>query len=163
VRTALTSLDGGQQDRASILFTAHSIPESMAAKYPYVDQFQASARLVVERLGSRHPYATVYQSRSGRPEDPWLGPDICDVLRGMGGSDPHPVVVSPLGFICDHVEVLYDLDVEAAAVARERGVPFVRALAVNDHPQFLDAIADAVLTVCRRYARARPLELVSAP
>ena len=81
----------------------------------------------------------------------------------MAGEETRAVVVSPLGFICDHVEVLYDLDIEAADIARERGVPFVRARAVNDHPRFLDALADSVLTLCRRYERARPLELVSTP
>jgi ferrochelatase len=163
VRAAIAALEAGQQDRAAILFTAHSIPESMAVKYPYVAQFEKSARLVMDRLPPTHTYETVFQSRSGRPEDPWLGPDICDVVRRMAGENTRAVVVSPLGFICDHVEVLYDLDIEAADIAREHGLPFVRARAVNDHPRFLDALADSVLTLCRRYERARPLELVSTP
>jgi ferrochelatase len=104
----------------------------------------------------------VYQSRSGRPEDPWLGPDICDYLRRARGEGREAVVVSPIGFVCDHVEVLYDLDIEAAAVARELGLTMVRAQAVNDHPLFLDMMADVVLAVCRKYANARPLELVPA-
>ncbi len=163
VRAAIATLEGAQQDRAAILFTAHSIPESMAARYPYVAQFETSARLVMDRLPPAHTYATVFQSRSGRPEDPWLGPDICEGVRGMAEQRAQAVVVSPIGFICDHVEVLYDLDIEAADVARELGLPFARALAVNDHPRFLDALAASVLDLCRRYERARPLELVSTP
>ncbi len=104
----------------------------------------------------------VYQSRSGRPEDPWLGPDICEYLRVAHGEGLKAAVISPVGFICDHVEVLYDLDIEAADVCRELGVPMVRALAVNDHPLFLDMMADVVLRVRSRYNHARPLELVAA-
>jgi ferrochelatase len=104
----------------------------------------------------------VYQSRSGRPDDPWLGPDICEYLRDARTRGIEAAVVSPVGFVCDHVEVLYDLDVEAAEVCKEVGLPMVRAQAVNDHPRFLDMMADVVLTVCRRYEHARPLELVSA-
>jgi len=163
IRAALATLEGERQERATIVFTAHSIPESMAARYPYVAQFETSARLVMDRLPPTHVSATVYQSRSGRPEDPWLGPDICDVVREMADRRARAVVVSPIGFICDHVEVLYDLDIEAAAIARERGLPFARALAVNDHPRFLDALAESVRDLCRRYQRARPLELVSTP
>jgi ferrochelatase len=106
-------------------------------------------------------YATVYQSRSGRPEDPWLGPDICDYLREAHARGLDAAVICPIGFICDHVEVLYDLDIEAAAVCQELGLPMVRAEAVNDHPRFLDMMADVVLQVYRRYAGARPLEVVA--
>ena len=106
------------------------------------------------------PFATVYQSRSGRPEDPWLGPDVCDYLRDARAGGVDAAVVVPIGFVCDHVEVLYDLDIEAAAVSREVGLTMARARAVNDHPRFLDMMADVVLRVARRYANARPLELV---
>jgi ferrochelatase len=103
----------------------------------------------------------VYQSRSGRPEDPWLGPDICDYLREQRNAGLEAAVIVPAGFNCDHVEVLYDLDVEAAAAGREIGLPMVRAQAVNDHPKFIDMMADVVLRVCGRY-RGRPLEIVKA-
>ncbi len=104
----------------------------------------------------------MYQSRSGRPDDPWLGPDVCDYLRQARAGGLDAAILSPIGFVCDHVEVLYDLDVEAADVCREIGLAMVRAKAVNDHPRFLDMMADVVLRVCRRYEHARPLELVSA-
>jgi protoporphyrin/coproporphyrin ferrochelatase len=168
VQAALAALPEDRRSRAEVVFTAHSIPESMAARYPYQSQFEATSRLVMEqiaRLEARPPtsYRTVYQSRSGRPEDPWLGPDICDTMRDLGDRRAAAAVVAPVGFLCDHVEVLYDLDVEAAAAARESQLPFVRALAVNDHARFLDMLADVVLQVSRRYAQTRPLELVAQP
>jgi protoporphyrin/coproporphyrin ferrochelatase len=178
VQAALTTLDPAIRERARLVFTAHSIPESMAARYPYRQQFEASARLVTEAIRPPPPLAdehspsglalktegmaAVYQSRSGRPEDAWLGPDICDYLRAERARGLDAAVIVPVGFVCDHVEVLYDLDVEAAAVSREVGLTMARAQAVNDHPLFIDMMADVVLRVCRRYEHARPLELVAA-
>jgi ferrochelatase len=163
VERALGELAAPLDSRAHLVFTAHSIPESMSAQYPYRRQFEETARLVADRIGRGRSSATVYQSRSGRPEDPWLGPDICEYLREAHAGGVDAAVVSPVGFLCDHVEVLYDLDVEARAVSREIGLPMVRAQAVNDHPRFLDMMTDVVLGVCSRYDRARPLELVPAP
>jgi ferrochelatase len=152
---------------AQLIFTAHSIPVSMAERYPYQEQYEETARLVAEavvarapELAPRLPHATVYQSRSGRPEDPWLAPDIGEYLRDQRASGLQAAVIVPAGFICDHVEVLYDLDVEAADVCREIGLPMVRAQAVNDHAAFLDMMADVVLDVRRRYEHGRPLEIV---
>jgi ferrochelatase len=162
IRTAIARLEPSLRDKARLIFTAHSIPESMALRYPYRQQFQETAALVSARLPVQGPRATVYQSRSGRPEDPWLGPDICEYLRTAHAEGVGAAVISPVGFICDHVEVLYDLDIEAAEVCRELGLPMVRAQAVNDHPLFLDMMADVVLRVCARYSHARPLELVAA-
>jgi ferrochelatase len=162
VRSAIAALDRGSAARPQLVFTAHSIPESMAARYPYRAQFEQTARLVAAAVDRELPYDCVYQSRSGRPEDPWLGPDVGDYLRAARAAGREAVVLSPAGFICDHVEVLYDLDIEASEICREVGLPMVRAQAVNDHPRFLDMMADVVLRVSRRYARGRALELVSA-
>jgi ferrochelatase len=138
---------------------------SMAARYPYQEQYEASARLVAERVRQRTglamPHATVFQSRSGRPEDPWLGPDICDFLRDRRSTGLEAAVLCPLGFVCDHIEVLYDLDIEAAAVGREIGLALVRARSVNDHPAFIDLMADMVLATSERYDGARPLPVVA--
>jgi ferrochelatase len=159
---ARASLDAELRDRAQFVFTAHSIPVSMAAQYPYASQFEATARLVAAKVQpAPASVATVYQSRSGRPEDPWLGPDIGDHLRQARAGGVEAAVIVPVGFVCDHVEVLYDLDVEAADIAREIGLPIARAHAVNDHPRFLDMMADVVLRTYRRYANKRPLELVA--
>jgi len=101
-----------------------------------------------------------FQSRSGRPEDQWLAPDICDYLRDIPAGGPGVVLV-PIGFVCDHIEVLYDLDCEAAAVCAEIGLPMRRASTVNDDPLFLDMMADLVGDVCDRHRSGRPLPIVS--
>jgi ferrochelatase len=117
--------------------------------------------LIWDALGHARSPEIVYQSRSGRPEDRWLEPDICAYLRREAARGLDAAIISPLGFICDHIEVLYELDTEAADVCRQIGLPMVRARAVNDHPRFLDAMADAVLDTWRRYAHARPLQVVA--
>ena len=171
VLAAARALPAGIADGVELVFTAHSIPASMAERYPYQAQLEEScaavAAEVIQRGGPLAPrrWRLVFQSRSGRPEDPWLGPDVCDYLREAAGRQVKGVVLSPIGFVCDHVEVLYDLDIEAATVAREVGLPLARAAAVNDHPRFIDTLADAVAGTVERYAGGRPLPLVnvSAP
>jgi ferrochelatase len=160
ITAALAQLPADVRDRAEIVFTAHSIPVAMAERYPYERQVRETAAAVVARLGARHSSSVVFQSRSGRPEDPWLGPDVCDYVRDASRRGVPGVVLSPIGFLCDHVEVLYDLDVEAAEVCRDVHLPMARAAAVNDHPAFLDTMADAVLAVCERYGCGRPLPVV---
>jgi protoporphyrin/coproporphyrin ferrochelatase len=126
---------------AKLIFTAHSVPVSMAETSDYQQQLQESCCLVAERLGLED-WRLVYQSRSGPPSQPWLEPDIADVLRGLDRGDN--VVVVPIGFISDHMEVIYDLDTEAQAVARERGVNMVRAATVGVHPKFLRMIRELI-------------------
>ncbi|MGA8570270.1 MAG: ferrochelatase [Candidatus Binataceae bacterium] len=150
VGDALAHLEPAARDRARLIFTAHSIPAAMAAASPYVEQLRESAQLVTESLGMRE-WTLAFQSRSGSPRDPWLEPDVCDVLRGFKGQR---VVVAPIGFICDHVEVLYDLDIEAARVAREASVTMVRAATVGEHPRFIEMIA----TLIRERLRERLLD-----
>jgi ferrochelatase len=159
VRRAFEALPPSARTGARLVFTAHSIPASMAERYPYVAQLHATARLVAAGAG-RSDWTLVYQSRSGRPGDPWLEPDVCDYLRAERDRGLTAAVLCPVGFLCDHVEVLYDLDVEAAEVCRDIGVEMRRAEAVNVHPRFIDALADAVLDTWRRYERGRPLPIV---
>lgn len=158
VRDAIAKLPEQVRDRARVVFTAHSIPASMTGAARYQLQLEQSSRRVAERVG-RSDWALVYQSRSGRPEDPWLGPDICDYLRDEHGKGLEAVVLCPIGFVCDHIEVLYDLDEEAAHVCSELGLPMARAAAVNDDPAFLDLIGDVVLRTWRRYERGMPLPI----
>ena len=165
---ALRQLPPDVRDRARVIFTAHSIPQSMSARYPYEQQLHETADAVAARVQARLgrndlSHALVYQSRSGRPEDPWLGPDICDYLREEAARGLAAAVLSPIGFLCDHIEVLYDLDVEAAGVCRQLSLPMSRARAVNDHPRFGDAMADAVIQTVDRYEAGRPLPIVAAP
>jgi len=159
VRRAYAALPPDRRERARLIFTAHSIPVPMAQKYPYVANLQASAQRIADDAG-RTDWALVYQSRSGRPEDPWLEPDVCDYLRRERAAGLDAAVLCPVGFLCDHVEVLYDLDVEAAETCREVGIAMARAAAVNVHPRFIDALADAVGEVYERYRSGRPLPLI---
>lgn len=156
VREAMMRLPPELQQSARLVFTAHSIPLPMAARYPYEHNLQASARLVAEAVG-RQDWSLVYQSRSGRPEDRWLEPDVVDYLRAERANGLRAAILCPIGFLCDHIEVLYDLDVEAAQACRHMGLPMVRASAVNVHPRFIDALADAVFEVVRRYEGALPV------
>ena len=162
--TAIATLAAELQPHAALVFTAHSIPESQTVRYPYRVQFEETARLVreaVERADSvRRASACVYQSRSGRPEDPWLGPDVSEYLIEAQKGGLRAAVLCPIGFICDHIEILFDLDVEAAETCREIGLPMARAAAVNDHPLFLDMMADVVLRTWGRYKGGRALEIV---
>ena len=162
VREALERLPPAARTGAEIVFTAHSIPVSMAERYPYERQVRETAAAVMRLLSRAEDPLVAFQSRSGRPEDPWLGPDVCDYLKDAKTRGVLGVVLCPIGFLCDHVEVLYDLDVEAAQVCRDIGLPMTRAAAVNDHPAFLDSMADAVMAVSGRYAGGRPLEVVKS-
>jgi ferrochelatase len=162
VREAVARLPERLRGSPRLVFTAHSIPLSMAASSRYCEQLQASARAVAARAGLAD-WALVYQSRSGRPGDPWLEPDVCDYLRQARAGGLEAAVLCPIGFVCDHIEVLYDLDHEAAGVCREIGLAMVRAEAVNDDPQFLDLIADMVLRTVARYERGRPLPIAGPP
>ena len=141
--TALGTLPAERRAAAALVFTAHSIPTAMAATAPYTTELAASATAVTRALG-RDAHLLAYQSRSGSPREPWLEPDVNDLLRTLAARGIRDVVVVPIGFVCDHVEVLYDLDVEAAATARSLGIRFARARAVNDHPAFIAMLADVV-------------------
>lgn len=158
--TARDTLPASAQGDARLVFTAHSVPVSMPGAATYQGQLRASAAEVARRLGY-DDWTLVFQSRSGRPEDPWLEPDVNDHLRAEAArGDRRAVVVSPIGFVCDHIEVLYDLDYETRATCEDLGVPMARAMAVNDHPHFVDTLADMVARTWDRYRGGRPIPLV---
>lgn len=156
VRAAVARLPEAVRGRARLIFTAHSIPMTMASRSQYREQLLESSRRVADAAGI-NDWALVYQSRSGRPEDPWLGPDICDYLRQEHAAGLAAAVICPIGFVCDHIEVLYDLDREAAEVCRSLELPMARAEAVNDDPLFLDMMADVVRRTIKRYGDRQPL------
>ncbi len=133
----------GQRRQPRFVATAHSIPCSMAEASNYELQLRETTRLVAERLGFED-WDLVFQSRSGPPTQPWLGPDILDHLRNLAGQGVMNVLVSPLGFLSDHMEILYDLDAEAAELARELGMTMVRAKTVGTHPAFVRMIAQLI-------------------
>jgi ferrochelatase len=142
-RAALGEVPADARAATPMVFTAHSVPTAMAAASPYVSDLNAAARAVVRRLGHLR-WSIAYQSRSGSPRQPWLEPDIADVLRRLAADGEDHAVVVPIGFVCDHVEVLYDLDVAARQVAERAGLALHRAAAVNDHPEFVAMLAELV-------------------
>jgi len=148
VREAVERLPEAVRGAARLVFTAHSIPTRMAEQFPYREQLLASSRLVAEQAGFAD-WGLVFQSRSGRPQDPWLEPDVSDYLKREKEAGLQAAVLCPVGFVCDHIEVLYDLDREAAEVCTSIGLPMTRAAAVNDDPLFLDMMADVVLKTVR--------------
>ena len=143
IEVAILGLPNNLQQASQIVFTAHSIPVSMANNCCYEDQLRESCSQVAQTLN--HPnWSLVYQSRSGNPADPWLGPDVADHLRDQHASGLKAAVLCPIGFVVDHIEVLYDLDLEAARVCDQIGLPVVRAAAVNDEVNFLDMMTEVV-------------------
>jgi ferrochelatase len=129
-----------------VAFTAHSIPLSMAQSCDYVKQLRETSRLTADSVGiPLEHWELVYQSRSGRPQDPWLEPDILDHLRHLHEEGVRNVIVHPVGFLSDHMEVLFDLDFEARAKADELGMSMVRANTVGTHPRFVSMLAEMVV------------------
>lgn len=143
VRRALGSIPEARRPEARLIFTAHSIPVAMAERCPYVGQIETACRHVARRLGDI-AWRLAWQSRSGNPRTPWLEPDINAALAALRDEGATDVVIGPIGFISDHVEVLYDLDLEAAQTCRDLGLNMVRAGTVNDHPAFIRALGDLV-------------------
>jgi protoporphyrin/coproporphyrin ferrochelatase len=148
---ALATLPAEVRDRAHLVFTAHSIPTAMAeasgpgAGRAYVAELTEAARLITERTdGGRHRWTLVYQSRSGPPSLPWLEPDVCDHLGELAKSGTAAVVVIPVGFVSDHMEVRHDLDVEAARTAESLGLAFARAATPGTRPRFASMITELV-------------------
>jgi len=169
-RAAIGQLPAGVMHDAWLAFTAHSVPEAMAAASGpagglYPAQLAEAARLVAGRLageeGHERNWRLAYQSRSGPPSVPWLGPDIGDLLTELAGRGAPAVVVIPVGFVSDHVEVLFDLDIEAAQRARELGLPTARAATPGTHPEFVSMITELVAE--RRGRQAHPPALGLLP
>lgn len=148
IQPALERVAVEKRQTVPLIFTAHSIPTAMAERSPYTAQIHETSRLVAERLGHKR-WLVAYQSRSGRPSDPWLEPDIGEALRTLASEGESEVVVAPIGFVCDHVEVLYDLDIEAKKIAEGLGMRFLRASSLNDHPTFIRMMAEVVKATVR--------------
>ena len=139
IRVALAELHD-----ANLVFTAHSIPDSMAVNCDYAAQLTEAGGLIANALGIK-TWQLVYQSRSGSPSQPWLGPDVSDHLRTLHRDGVKDVVIAPIGFVSDHMEVVYDLDVQAREVANELGMKMVRASTAGTHPAFVKMIRELVM------------------
>lgn len=142
IRAALAQLEDAAS--ANLVFTAHSIPESMAVNSDYASQLAEAGGLIARAVGIKN-WQLVYQSRSGSPSQPWLGPDVTAHLRALNGEGVRNVVIAPIGFVSDHMEVVYDLDIEAQKVADELGMKMVRAATAGTHPAFVKMIRDLML------------------
>lgn len=143
VGEALNQVPENRRSEAVLLFTAHSIPNSMAENSRYELQLNESARLVAEGLGHEN-WEIVYQSRSGPPHQPWLEPDICDRIEQLFASGSEVFVVVPIGFVSDHMEIMFDLDTEAKETCEKLGAHFVRAATAGTHPSFVRMIRELI-------------------
>ena len=133
-----------QVSEAQLVFTAHSIPESMAANCDYAMQLAETGGLIARELGIEN-WQLVYQSRSGSPMQPWLGPDVSEHLKTLAAASVKEVVIAPIGFVSDHMEIVYDLDFEAQNIAHELGMKMVRAATAGTHPSFVKMIRKLML------------------
>ncbi len=134
----------GLSSETPVLHSAHSLPLSMAANCDYQQQLNEAASIVNELAGMRGPYEVVFQSRSGPPSVPWLTPDIDQRIHELAEQGTQELLVHPLGFVADHMEVLFDLDTQSAAAAKEAGVKMVRTPTVGTHPRFVSMLVDLV-------------------
>ena len=160
VNAALGRLDPPLRERAHLVFSAHSIPVAQATRCDYVAQLLESSRLVAERVDAGLPRSLVFQSRSGPPGQPWLEPDIGDHLRDLAAAGVGAAVIVPVGFVADHVEVIYDLDIVARATADQLGLPLARASTVGTAARFVAMIAQLI---AERTEGAPELALGSLP
>ncbi|MCP9493221.1 MAG: ferrochelatase [Pyrinomonadaceae bacterium MAG19_C2-C3] len=143
LRAALHEIPPERRAETRIAFTAHSIPVSMATNCTYEAQLSETCRLVAEAVNHPH-WQLVYQSRSGQANQAWLEPDICDYLHTLRRKAVTDVVIAPVGFISDHIEVLFDLDTEARQVSQEINLNMIRAATVGTHPAFIDMICELI-------------------
>jgi protoporphyrin/coproporphyrin ferrochelatase len=158
LRATLLALPEAERANVPLVFTAHSIPLSMANASPYEEQLRATCARVAAAV-SRSDWTLVYQSRSGPPSQPWLEPDIGAYLRALHAQGRRRVVVVPIGFVSDHMEVVYDLDTEAQHLARELGLELLRAGTVGTHPAFVSMVREqvqAALTGAPQLRRCAP-------
>ena len=144
LRAALEQIPSERRGKSHVAFTAHSIPRSMAENCDYEQQLLETSRIVAEAAGTPH-WQLVFQSRSGPPTQPWLEPDIYGHLERLKEQAVADVVIAPIGFVSDHMEVVYDLDTEARKLCEELGLNMVRAATVGTHQAFISMIRDLIL------------------
>jgi len=141
---ALGSLASERRQAAKVIFTAHSIPMSMADGCRYAEQLMETARLVISEAKVNNQWQLAYQSRSGPASQPWLEPDINDCIKQLAQEGIKDIVVAPIGFVSDHMEIIYDLDTEAQNLCETLGITYKRAKTASIHPKFINMITDLV-------------------
>ncbi len=130
--------------QTQFIFSAHSIPIRLAKESGYAEEFSKASGLVARRLGLKN-WKLAYQSRSGNPNNPWLGPDLKEVIEGLDVQKIKNVCVAPIGFLIENMELLYDLDIEAKKICVQRGLKFSRTDVINDHPKFIKMMTNVIL------------------
>lgn len=143
LRASLENISAERRTTARVVFTAHSIPSAMAARCDYESQLRETARLVAEACGVAE-WTLAFQSRSGPPQVPWLGPDIVEYIESAAATGTKDIVVQPIGFISDHMEVMFDLDIEAQQAAQKLGVHLERARTVGISPPFISMLVELI-------------------
>lgn len=156
VHHALEEFPADRREDVRLAFTAHSIPVAMAEPSEYVHDLEETCRLVAEQVDAPR-WQLVYQSRSGPPSQPWLGPDVLDHLRALSDIGARDVVVVPVGFVSDHMEVIWDLDVKAAELAGDLGLRMARAGTAGTHPAFVRMVIELLGEHTGDAARRRAL------
>ncbi|MDQ0338407.1 ferrochelatase [Caldalkalibacillus uzonensis] len=148
VQDTLSQFEAHIQNQVRIIFTAHSLPEKITEMNdPYVDQLLATSKAVIDKTGLANHWQIAWQS-AGQTPVPWLGPDILDVLRRLRQEEKvEHVLICPIGFVSDHLEILYDIDIEARSVARELSIELKRPPSLNTDPRYIAVLADKVLGV----------------
>ncbi|MBY0357589.1 MAG: ferrochelatase [Candidatus Obscuribacterales bacterium] len=142
---AIKQIPQERQKQCKIVFTAHSIPASMADNCAYADQLNQACKLVSEQIGINN-WQLAYQSRSGPPSQPWLEPDICDYINHLHKQEQtKDLIVLPIGFISDHMEVIYDIDIEAKQLCQSLGINLVRASTAGTNPDFVEMVRELIL------------------
>ena len=141
---ALNSLSPECRQKAKIIFTAHSIPLSMADGCLYAQQLNETSQLVIAQAKINNQWQLAYQSRSGPPSQPWLEPDINDCIKQLAQEGIKDIVIAPIGFVSDHMEIIYDLDTEAKKLCETLQVNYARAKTVGCHPKFIEMICELV-------------------
>ncbi|WP_329240032.1 ferrochelatase [Actinoallomurus sp. NBC_01490] len=144
-RAAYARLPEDLRDEASLVFTAHSVPMAQPGREAYVEELNDVAALVAASVAPERPWALVYQSRSGPPTVPWLEPDVGDHLEKLRAGGTRAAVIVPIGFVSDHMEVKFDLDVEAAELATRIGLRIERAATAGTHPRFVAMVRELLL------------------
>jgi ferrochelatase len=141
---ALAQIPESRRSDAQVVFTAHSIPVAMGQNSKYQTQLLETARLVAAAAGHRK-WTLAYQSRSGSPAQPWLEPDILECIKSLRSAGERDLVIAPIGFVSDHMEIIYDLDVQAKNLCEELGLNFVRASTAGTDPGFVEMIRELIL------------------
>ena len=153
----LNQFEAPVRSKVHILFTAHSLPERiLKMNDPYPDQLLATAQAIMDRIKLDNPWQLAWQSE-GQTNEPWLGPDILDVLETLRKKEVRQVLVCPIGFVSDHLETLYDLDIEAKQKAEQLGIDFKRPNALNTDPRYIAALADMVIKAYEGVLQHDPL------